>query len=124
MSLSKGSIRKLRAVQAAILAEPELYNQNKPGASCGSPCCLAGWAVWNNYPDATRYELARRRADGYIGNRELAEALEISEDQAVLLYEDWPDRTWSPAWRNPGTKEAAVAGANRIDLFINSGGKV
>jgi len=52
--LSEQTIRKMRAVIAAILAEPELYDQDisPSGATdCNSVCCAAGWVYWLNDPE-------------------------------------------------------------------------
>jgi hypothetical protein len=120
--LSKETIKKLRAVQACILAEPELYNQCEmpwPNHSCTSPCCIAGWAVWVNNPDPVAYLKVLRSAGG-IGPEEMSRTLGITEGQADLLFSEWPIK-FEKAWEKPGTLTAAKAGAARIEHFIQTG---
>ena len=65
MALSKESIRKLRAVKAAILAEPELYNQDV-GFWDGDhlvPACLLVWAVWLHNPSPKEFRAAYERKE-------------------------------------------------------------
>lgn len=119
MALSKETVEKLRAIKAAILAEPELYDQNEfpdiaRGHTCTSPCCYVGWAIWLNNPDENAYQ-ELLESKGTFGTQELAEAIGISLRQASTLFSNW----------NPATKAPMVSakeGAKRIDLFISSGG--
>lgn len=125
MSLSKEAIRKLKQIKACILAEPELYNQGVFPLSgrhtCETPCCIAGWAVWVNNPDEEAYNsfLSKKSFSSVV----LAEQLEVTEEQARLLFSEWGTED-GPAWTRPGTKEAAKDGAARIDRFIESGGTI
>lgn len=117
--LSKESIRKLKAVKAAILAQPELYDQSVfPSArerhTCNTPCCFAGWAVWLNNPDPKAYEATIKEKD-HICAKELADALGITGVQAEDLYENWTPETGNAIGD-------AAEGARRIDIFIKSGG--
>lgn len=117
MALSKDSIKKLRAVKAAILAEPELYNQGMfptAGDSYDTPCCFAGWAVWLNNPDRKAYKRAIK-VEGGIGPRQMADALGITYLQACDLFQNWNPITLSPIHN-------AKEGARRIEVFIRSGG--
>src|ERR1700744_5431070 len=54
MSLSKESIKRLRQVKRAILAQPKFYDQDRfpRTVDCGTTCCIAGWAVWVEDPEA------------------------------------------------------------------------
>jgi hypothetical protein len=52
-NLTPLAIERLRAVKAAILAEPMLFDMQddrSPNRSCGSPGCIFGWALflWPN----------------------------------------------------------------------------
>ncbi len=50
--LSPDAIAKLRRAQAAILADPALYDQLEPRLpACGSPGCVCGWLVKLYAPD-------------------------------------------------------------------------
>lgn len=122
MALSKESIRKLRAVKAAILAEPELYDQsNSPFCtnSCETPCCIAGWALWCNNPDPAFY---RKTVTRKLGVSILQDEIGLTHGQTLDLFEQWPSSGESPAWQNPCTKEAAEDCAKHIELFIKGGG--
>lgn len=124
MALSKDSIRKLRAVKAAILAEPELYDQTEfPRVgmrhNCDTPCCIAGWSVWINNPDRKAYD--KFLSSNSIGSQAMADALGVTHAQAHRLFSEWP-KSGSPAWENPRTKVAARDGARHIELFIKGGG--
>lgn len=121
MALSKESIRKLRAVKAAILAEPELYDQcNFPSSYCGhtclTPCCIEGWAAWVNNPNPEAYNSGVQR-----GGFSLATELGITTEEGGLLFSGWDD-AFSDAWDFPGTRRGARAGAKRIDHFIATDG--
>lgn len=121
MALSKDSIRKLRAVKAAILAEPELYGQDRSPycqTSCDSPCCIAGWALWVNNPDPEAYA---KIVNFTPGATLLRDQIGLTEEQASLLFTGWPS-TETPAWLEPGTKAAARDAAKHIELFIKGGG--
>lgn len=49
--------------------------------------------------------------------------LDIRYDQAYKLFQAWPS-DFSAAWFQPGTPESAIAGAARIDTFIESDGTI
>lgn len=125
MSLSKETIKKLKAVKAAILAEPKLYDQNLSPygkTDCNTPSCIAGWAVWIDnpnraaYSDEVRYNMGLDLLKAHLG---------ISYEQAYKLFEPnaWPEK-FSDALQEElrGTPKAAEAAGKRIDLFIESGG--
>lgn len=122
MALSKESIRKLKAVKAAILAEPELYDQSEfpqhdANHDCSTPCCIAGWAVWVNNPDPEAYNALLRKKS--FGVEVMAKALEISGRQAKQLFSNWPEK-FMGAWSFPCTRPGAEAGARFIDHFIRT----
>ena len=47
-NLSKTTIRKMRRVIAAVMANPKFYDQQQfpDKRDCGTTCCAAGFAVW------------------------------------------------------------------------------
>lgn len=124
-NLSRKTIQKLRLIQQAILAEPELYQQSDypcaaVGDTCMTPCCIAGWAAWIDTRTPKAYdkllEIRQRFASEFLMG-----CLGISEHEADLLFMEWP-KTFDAAWRKPRTLAAAQAGSDRIDLFIESDG--
>jgi hypothetical protein len=55
-NLSKESIKKMRKVIRAVLAEPAFYDQDRAPAdvrepACGTTCCAAGWVEWLFAPE-------------------------------------------------------------------------
>lgn len=128
MNLSKETVQKLETIKACILAEPELYDQGEypsrfKESTCETPCCIAGWAAWVNNPNIEAFN-TRLEDERYFGSNALMRDLGITCMQAQLLFADWPEEGFSAAWKKPGTKAAALAGAKRIDLFIASDGTV
>lgn len=136
MSLSKGTIEKLEIIKASILAQPKFYDQNKwvsKISSCGTTCCIAGWAdfiVNGKKAHAIRAkQLFITGEDQSVFAKDWTkvarQALGISIDQAIRITAssfEWPDGL-DDAYDNADTKtkKAAIA-AKRIDLFISSGG--
>jgi len=114
MALKKSTIKKLELIKACILQEPRLYDQNHfPGMgndTCNTPCCLAGWAVWVNNPDPEAYNAGLKNGKFY-GTAALMKALGITRDQASFLFHGNDDES-------PRTEAGAIAGARRIDQFI------
>lgn len=123
MSLRKESIKKLRAVKAAILAEPEFYNQKcfpRARHGCNSPCCLTGWAIWLESPKTYASRLSLK---GAFYDEDLASALGISFEQADRLAYGQGFGPFEAMWGKSGTMEAARAAAKRIEHFIKTGGE-
>lgn len=88
-NLSKESIRRLRQVKRAILAQPEFYDQSNPPnyayihGGCNTPCCLAGWAIWLDSADEETYKKRVLGGDVFV---EMASSLRITEEQSHLLF--------------------------------------
>lgn len=131
MSLSKESIKKLRAVKAAILAEPDYYDQNVVPHSCDSPCCLLGWALWIH--DRHKFDqMIENQADECQWDQAATECLGL---ESVLpdIYEQWrlfgSGVSWPVQFRSAlseaygNNKRCAVVAAQRIEHFIKTGGE-
>ena len=67
-----------RRVAARIKANSDLYDQRKYVNECGSPCCVAGWTV---------FEVEGNRDDWTVGARFFTRC--IDEDDEVCEY--WSD---------------------------------
>lgn len=136
MSLSKNSIKLLRQVKRAILANPDFYYQNRwvsDISPCGTTCCIAGWAdfVVNGKEAHTA-----RAKELFVGPweqwkhagkwmRVAAEALDITPEEAERLTEgssDWPQHLREEYGAAPSNKKRAVVAAKRIEHFIATGG--
>jgi hypothetical protein len=133
MSLSKESIKRLRQVKRAILAEPEFYDQGVPPDECATTCCIAGWAMWLEdpvgYPErAASISNSFNCSDGttQIGFRnEGARALRIPEPETVNLFsygEAWPGEFGTRFAAAASKAEKAAVAAARIEHFIKTGG--
>lgn len=127
MALSKQSIQKLKAVKAAILANPKFYNQNSFVASvqpCGTTCCIAGWADFIvNGKDVHNERAGRLQGFGNGGEwiDVTAAALEITWSQADRLTD--PTEFWPAELQDLyHSGKRSVAAGKRIDLFVKSGG--
>jgi len=135
-NLSATSIRKIRRMIAAVLAEPEFYNQNTFGEQlckndgqeiCGTVCCAAGWAVWLD--NRTLYERLMKKelkSDGWreVGWGDAAlKALDLVSDNDVLCTlfgraSDWPNKFFQMYEDATTPKGRAVAFAKRWEHFI------
>lgn len=123
--LSTQTVTRLRAVAAAILAEPALYNQwageipkRSATGSCGTPACILGWAV----------ALFMIRTNALHTLKPGARALGMTVPTAKILYVPgyWP-RTFYRAYlearnRSDHFTSACVAVA-RIEHFIRTHGR-
>jgi hypothetical protein len=62
-NLSDETIRRMEAVIAAVLAQPELYNQRELPSPKDDPykvpCCAVGWVLWVDNPERYRQRLSR-----------------------------------------------------------------
>lgn len=119
--MSKESIKKLRAVKAAILAEPELYDQSKwigtKENPCGTPCCIAGWAVWLNSPKkykqlASQSHCSANAAESVLGIND--------SDRKLFIY--WPKRFETALRKSTSAAESASICALRIEHYIATDG--
>lgn len=116
-NLSALTIRRLRKVAAAILKEPELYDQGEPflpDPTCGTQACIAGWAV----------HLFDKRFDrnGSLPDA-AARALQIDRSEVGKLYwrSSWPEKLCDQLTGGSALKKARVA-ARRIEHFIKTDG--
>lgn len=116
--LSKETIEKLEAVKAAILAEPELYDQSRAPLSnhnCNTPSCIFGWLSW----------LYSKRRFGRMSCEQMADLAGMTYPQFCALYisaEGWPEPFRGDYKSAESYAARAAVAAKRIDLFISSGG--
>jgi hypothetical protein len=108
--LSKKSIRLLRQVKRAILAEPELYDQQSlPRYSCNAPCCLLGWVVWLNDPKKFEEMLVK-------------DSEEYEWDRLLGSGGSWPHEHKKALYAAETDVERAAVAASRIEHFIAANG--
>lgn len=138
--LSKESIRKLKAVKAAILAQPEFYDQNSWVAkitSCGTTRCIAGWADFlvngrKSHEARARKLSAISRVNGEWSvcddwSKVTEQALGITHDQAERITcssHSWPDGLDDEYDNAQTCRERAIIAGKMIDLFISEGGDI
>lgn len=137
-NLSKKTIQKIRKMIAAVLAEPELYNQNTFGeklcktngaATCGTTCCAAGWAVWlkdRSLYDKLMTKELKKQSVPWVPEALKALGLEVIDGYNTdILFgaaEEWP-YPFCDQYDNATTdKGRARAFANRWRHFIKTDG--
>jgi hypothetical protein len=122
-NLSRKTVSILRAVKAAILAQPELYNQSRfPACECNTPSCIAGWGMWLQNPSPKAYSASMAES----GLAKWASSFEMSEKQFLPLYVthlEWPEPFAAKYKKAKNEVERAAVAADRIDYFIKTGGK-
>lgn len=140
-NLSATSIGKIRRMIAAVLAEPELYDQNTFGEQickddgqqvCGTVCCAAGWAVWlDNKPLYARLMEKEIKNVGWLDLGWPARALEALDltcddgetDHLFGAASDWP-YPFSVQYGNASNpKQRARVFAKRWESFIKKDGR-
>lgn len=123
-NLSAETIRKMRRVIQAVLAEPEYYNQSifPDPSDCGAVCCAAGWAVWLDDPD--RYESLVKTAIDVAWWMEAESALGLSDtgDKLFVFANSWPRRFYQRYYRAKTARGRAQAMAARWEHFIATDG--
>jgi len=132
VSLSQDSINKLQMLREAILASPKFYKQDRWVASistCGTTCCLAGWADFLVNGERVHAERAKRLKGSWLAEREWIEvtatALGITQEQADRLTDSstyWPEPFCNQYDDGDPPKKRAAIAAARIDHFIKTGG--
>ncbi len=128
MALKRETIQKLRAIKKAILAEPEKYNQRTwaDPNTCGTPCCIAGWADRLEVSEATFLEHADLGRDDFDFAGRGQKLLSLTDDQAERLFDGYMplpyDKDYYLAKLMDNHKGMAKAGARRIEHFIRTGG--
>jgi hypothetical protein len=143
-NLSATSIRKIRRMIAAVLAEPEFYDQETFGRAickddgepaCGTVCCAAGWAVW--LEDKSTYDhLMKKTLKNPFGvlfgtwknaaMRSLGLSLGREYDSFALFgySSDWPEPFATRYEIAKTPKEKAKVFAARWEKFIESDGSI
>lgn len=136
VELSDKSIDLLRQVKRAILAQPNFYAQNRWVSSvnsCGTTCCIAGWADFVVNGKAAHNKRAKKLivptgqqwkvADEWL--EIAAEALGITLDESERLCEgssEWPEDLAGAYAEAATAKERAKVAAARIEHFIATDG--
>ena len=144
-STLKPHTRKLLTkIKEAILKSPKLidmYNwyelrspknieesKQEDFPACGMAACIGGWAILMT--DPAEYARLKKYADkwGYTdggSEKESAEALKIDDEQAERLFYvgNWPRPMNTRYFTAKTPQDRAQATADRIDRFIESGGK-
>ena len=121
--LSNESIKLLRAVKAAILAQPEFYNQNAfcKGDVCNTTCCIAGWLDFVKNGKDVHAEHAARGAtfDWWENGAEILDQYRTGVETLFAIPEDLP-ASFALKFReaNGDMKKEARVGAKLIDWWI------
>lgn len=91
-NLSKATIRKMREVIAAVLAEPKLYNQMKfpDQEDRGAVACGAGWAVWLFNPKRYTQLLKGNETGGWAREAETVLGLGYTGFDLFCCQGCWP----------------------------------
>lgn len=107
-----------RKVKAAILRDPQFYDQRAYGdgqrpRDCGSACCLAGWYAAflpSNDP-------LKRSGDFLAVKRDVGLHHTITSSYGI----DWPEPFATRYQRAASNKQRAKVAAARIDHLLNTG---
>ncbi len=148
-TISATTIRRLRRVRAAILANPRLYNQNSiqcADESCGTAACILGWAN-TLFPKTSKRQRDAAKKSWNAEDEHYFSVLSPDARRtltcgtaALYLTAVQAKRLWTPdQWPNPfrdeesrayyelGSSEfrraAAWIAARRITHFIRTDGK-
>jgi hypothetical protein len=123
-NLSRETIRKMRAVIKAILAEPEFYKQSlypQPD-DCGEVCCAAGWTVWLANPKTYKRKAANLRYDWPLAAEKVL-GLGRTENKLFVFASSWPS-VFSDMYYDAITPlQHAQAMAARWEHFIKTDGR-
>lgn len=122
-NLSANTIRKMRRVIKAVLAEPEYYDQSyyPQKSDCGLVCCAAGWTVWLDNPD--RYKvLMKRPAANWWREAEAVLGLPDTGNKLFVFAHNWPTQFWRRYIKAKTPLGRAKAMAARWEHFIATDG--
>lgn len=114
---------RMRAVQAAVLAEPQRFDANEwiGRNACGTFGCFAGWAAMLRYPSLQHNGewLGGRRSNGTVVrvDDEAKAWLELTDEQAERLF--YPDDARLRTTK-AGTVEHAQAAAAFLERCIEA----
>lgn len=123
------NIPLLEKVKAAILAEPQTYNQAYfiEETPCGTTCCIAGHALLQ--AGVCSISEMKDLVPSFIATL-AEEELDLTTNQRFRLFaspHDWPEPYRSrmiDAWENSDKDAEAHIAAARIDKFIATNGAV
>lgn len=135
-NLSKETIKRIRTVVQAILAQPKFYNQDRwiddlgkdKNGVCNTTCCFAGWADYVFNGAKEHNERARRsfgRWSSVDWDEVAAEAL--LTDRALLDpltrgHYYWPKQLSHAYDKATTDKGRALALASYVEFFIANDG--
>lgn len=132
-NLTEETIAKMRAVIAAIKAEPKFYDQDEfPNRhNCGTTCCAAGWAVWLNLGQTKYKRLITQGTDwpheaivtlglpAWIDTNIRSRSI---KDGLFRSYKSWPLQYRLQYDEATTAKQRAKAMADRWEFFIATDG--
>ena len=123
-NLSAETIRKMRRVIKAVLAEPQYFNQSwfPQAQDCGAVCCAAGWAVWLDDPDHYKSLVKIDTGVEWWAEAERVLGLPDTEDKLFCFAGNWPRRFASRYRRAKTARGRAKAMAARWEHFIATDG--
>lgn len=144
-NLTAKTIRRVRRMIKAVLAEPEFYDQqtfgraacqDEGGEVCGTVCCAAGWAVWLDNPKLYNTMIVkelRNRIDGFSGDlrwdRKAMLALNLKPSRNRFNHwilfagaADWPEPFSSDYYDAETPAKRAKVMAARWEFFITTDG--
>lgn len=132
MALSKETVKKLRIVEKAILAQPQFYEQGawvSEISSCGTTCCIAGWVDFIFNGKKVHEERAKRLKEAFLFEAEdewTSVAREgLGLDGGWRLFADsieWPEPFCNGYEDAKTPKQRAKVAAARIEHFIATDG--
>jgi hypothetical protein len=126
-NLSKETIRKMRRVIKAILANAQYYDQGTlpQRSDCGTTCCAAGFAVWLELSPEKYKLLTRKYGPTWVWEDMAKDVLGLT-DASYLFYSPggWPYEFGEMYRRATTPKGRALALKACWEDFIAKDGKV
>jgi hypothetical protein len=131
-NLNAVTVRKMRAVIAAVQAEPQFLDQDElpgPQDTCITPCCGIGWVLWLENPDQYLNMLKSYSTDSWWryfswlkGMAERILGLEDTRERLFGSASEWPI-PFSNQYANAKTARGrAEVFALRWEHFIQTDG--
>ncbi len=122
------NIERMRAVQKAILAEPEHFDMEEffKESDCGTFACIAGFAVAVERRQlVAKFNLKNFYVSGKTTSEYAIEFLELDYKESGYLFHDmgWPQQFRDRYRKAITAKERAQIAVDRIEHFIKTDGK-